>query len=76
MNDKVLTALGVGIAASLSDACSECGSPIHPERRAALPRALTCSRKCSVDRARKRRQAASRAAHRKRFRRTQKEENP
>ena len=67
--------MNVELVNSVADAdlCSECGDPIHPERRAALPRALTCSRKCSADRARVRRQAASRAAHRKR---TQKEEKP
>ena len=46
--------------------CMECGGPIHPERLAAIPQTVTCSRKCSDDRKRKRRQTASLAAHHKR----------
>lgn len=35
------------------DTCSECGKPVHPERRRVLPNTRTCGAKCSADRQRR-----------------------
>ena len=49
--------------------CAVCGRPIHPERLAALPRAVTCSAACSGERQRQHRAAgAVRATQQRRAR--------
>ena len=49
--------------------CTECPRTIHPERLAALPRAVTCSSACSLKRQLRHMAAgANRAYHKRRAR--------
>lgn len=53
--------------------CLTCGGPIHPERLAAQPRAVTCSAPCSAERQKQHQAAGARKAMaRRRARRREK----